>query len=299
MISRVGAALLAAAAGHPFARAQAPRTAAGWRGSVHGFVQVNYAARPDFAPSPDREGLGDDGFVLGEERLQLKLEARSGGGAWGLLAKPELFHDSADGHAGTNLREGYLDFAREAWDVRVGRQVITWGVGDLVFINDVFPKDYAAFFSGRPVEYLKRGVDALDASYQSETLSAELVVVPAGFFGPDNLPSRGRFFQFDPFPGLPRKTDEPTAQLDNVETALRLHGSVADTELALYAYRGFWRSGAFAPDQVAAPTRAIRFFPRLAVVGGSARRSGLGGVWSAEIGYYHSRDDPQSDNPAI
>jgi len=266
---------------------------------MHGFVQVNYAARPDFAPSPDRDGLGDDGFVLGEERLQLKLAARSAGGAWGLLAKPELFHDAVSEQAGTNLREGYLDLAHDAWDVRIGRQIITWGVGDLVFINDVFPKDYAAFFSGRPLEYLKRGVDALDANYQSETLSAELAIVPAGFFGSDNLPPRGRFFQFDPFPALPRATAEPAARFSNTEAALRLHGTMAGTELAVYAYRGFWRAGTFAPDDSAAPTRAIRFFPRLAVFGASARRSGLGGVWSAEIGYYDSRDDPRGDDPAV
>ncbi len=298
IVSGACAALLVAGVS-AFASGQAVRAAPGWSGSVHGFAQVNYAARPDFAASPDRGGLGDDGFVLGEERLQLKIEARSGDGAWDVLAKPEFFHDAVGEHVGTILREGYLDFARDAWDVRVGRQIITWGVGDLVFINDVFPKDYAAFFSGRPLEYLKRGVDALDVNYQSDSLSAELVVVPAGLFTPDNLPPRDRFFQFDPFPGLPRGTDEPAARPGNVEVALRLHRTVAGTELAAYAYRGFWRSGAFTPDNPAAPMRAIRFFPRLAVLGASARRSGLGGVWSAEIGYYHSRDDAHGDNPAI
>ena len=68
----------------------------GWRGSVHGFGQVNYSARPDGTASPDRDGLGGDGFLLGEERLQLKLEARSANGAWSLLAKPEFFHDAVD-----------------------------------------------------------------------------------------------------------------------------------------------------------------------------------------------------------
>lgn len=272
---------------------------AGWTGTVHGFVQLNYAARPDFAASPDRRGLGADGFVLGEERLQLKLEGRSPDGAWGGLAKPEFFHDAVAERGGAILREGYLDAAHGAWEVRVGRQIITWGVGDLVFINDVFPKDYAAFFSGRPLEYLKRGVDAVDVNFQSDTLSAELVAVPAGLFTPDNLPPRERFFQFNPFPTLPRETQEPTARFDRTETALRVYGTIAETELAVYAYRGFWRSGALRPDTAATPTRAIRFFPRVDIFGASARRSGLGGVLSAEVGYYDSRDDPRGDNPAI
>jgi hypothetical protein len=43
--------------------------------------------------------------------------------------------------------------------------IITWGVGDLLFINDVFPKDWESFFSGRPPEYLKLGVDGALVTY--------------------------------------------------------------------------------------------------------------------------------------
>lgn len=270
-----------------------------WRGSIHGFGLVNYSARPDFEASPGGDGLGEHGFLLADQRVQLKLEARSPKGAVSLLAKPEFFYDAVDEEFGADLREGYLDFSRKAWDVRVGRQILTWGVGDLVFINDVFPKDYAAFFSGRPLEYLKLGVDAVDVNFQSDALSAELVVIPAGLFTPDNLPPPSRFFQFDPFPTLPRETDEPAATVENVETALRLYRTVADTELSLYAYHGFWRSGAFKTDDPAAPTRVIRYFPKLAVFGASARRSGLGGVWGAEVGYYDSLDDRSGTNPTI
>lgn len=271
----------------------------GWCGSIHGFGQINYSARPGFEALPADDGLGKDGFLLGEERIQLKLEARSTNGRWSVLAKPEFFHDAVDEEFGADLREGYLDFTSKAWDVRVGRQILTWGVGDLIFINDVFPKDYAAFFSGRPLEYLKLGVDAVDVNFQSDALSAELTVIPAGLFAPDNLPPRSRFFQFDPFPTLPRETDEPATAVENVESALRLYRTVADTELSLYAYHGFWRSHALQPDDAAAPTRAIKFFPELAVFGASARRSGLGGVWGGEVGYYDSLDDHNGTNPSI
>ena len=270
-----------------------------WRGSIHGFGLVSYSARPDFEASPGGDGLGEHGFLLADHRVQLKLEAHSPKGAVSLLAKPEFLYDVVDEEFSANLREGYLDFSHKAWDVRVGRQILTWGVGDLGFFNDGFPKDYAAFFSGRPIEYLKLGVDAVDVNFQSDTLSAELVVIPAGLFTPDSLPSRSRFFQFDPFPTLPRETDKPAATVENVETALRLYRTVADTELSLYAYHGFWRSGAFKTDDPTAPTRAIKFFPDLAVFGASARRSGLGGVWGAEVGYYDSLGDRRGTDPTI
>ncbi len=270
-----------------------------WRGSIHGFGLVNYSARPDFEASPGGDGLGEHGFLLADQRVQLKLEAHSPKGAVSLLAKPEFFYDAVDEEFGADLREGYLDFSHKAWDARVGRQILTWGVGDLVFINDVFPKDYAAFFSGRPLEYLKLGADAVDVNFQSDALSAELVVIPAGLFTPDNLPPRSRFFEFDPFPTLPRETEEPAATVENVETALRLYRTVADTELSLYAYHGFWQSYALKSDDPVMPTRVIKFFPELAVFGASARRGGLGGVWGAEVGSYDSLDDGSGTDPAV
>ena len=39
-------------------------------------------------------------------------------------------------------------------DMKVGRQVLTWGTGDYLFLNDLFAKDWQSFFSGR-AEYLK------------------------------------------------------------------------------------------------------------------------------------------------
>ena len=36
-----------------------------------------------------------------------------------------------------------------AFDVKIGQQVLTWGTGDYVFLNDLFPKDYPSFFAGR------------------------------------------------------------------------------------------------------------------------------------------------------
>jgi len=282
-----------------YASAEDIQLPSGWRGNIHGFGLVNYSARPDGTASPKHDGLGEHGLLLSDQRVQLKLEARSPTGAVSLLAKPEFFYDAVDEMLGADLREGYFDFARGKWDLRLGRQIVTWGVGDLVFINDVFPKDYAAFFSGRPLEYLKLGVDAVDVNFQSDAISAEWVVIPPGLFTPDNLPPRSRFFQFDPFPTLPRETDEPSAEFENTETALRLYRTVAETELSVYTYHGFWRSYALQPDNPAVPTRAVESFPELAVFGASARRSGLGGVWGTEVGYYDSLDDRSGTNPAI
>jgi hypothetical protein len=260
--------------------------------SLHGFVQGNYAARITGEELPGPEG-GD--FLLGEERLQLKLAASAQGA--GLFVKTDFFRDAVAHVTDTDLREAYLDYGAGSFDFRVGRQIITWGVGDLLFINDIFPKDYVAFFSGRPLEYLKIGSDAVRLDFFTDLVSAELAVIP--FFQSDNLPSQDRFFLFDPFPGLPRTTEEPEAELDNTELALRLYRSLLGFDTAVYAYKGFFRTPGMRPDDPSSPTQVMLFFPRLAVYGVSSQGNAVGGVLSLEAGYYDSLDDPSGDDPAV
>ncbi len=182
--------------------------------SLHGFLQGNYSAAAA-AKNPD----GGD-FKLAEERLQLKLDAAED--PFHLFIKGDGWYDHIGQKWGSGLREGYLDYTADTWDARIGRQVITWGVGGLVFINDVFPKDYEAFFSGRPLEYLKKGVDGVKLGIYPGFASFEFVAIP--FFTPDQFPSSRRFWMFDPFPeggsGITdRHQEKPAASLDDTEIA--------------------------------------------------------------------------------
>ncbi|MBI2840173.1 MAG: hypothetical protein HYX75_17795 [Acidobacteria bacterium] len=52
------------------------------------------------------------------------------------------------------------------------------GVGDLLFINDVFPKDWVSFFAGRPMEYLKVGVDGVRLRYTGSHVNGEILALP-------------------------------------------------------------------------------------------------------------------------
>ena len=66
------------------------------------------------------------------------------------------------------LREGYISYYPSSfYEIKAGRQVLTWGTGDLIFINDRFPKDYESFYSGRDMEYLKVPSDAVKISFLS------------------------------------------------------------------------------------------------------------------------------------
>jgi len=258
--------------------------------SLHGFLQGNYSAN---TAASDPNG-GD--FKLGEERLQLKLDATKD--PFHIFIKADGWYDHIDQKWDSELREGYLDYTSGKWDTRIGRQVITWGVGDLLFINDVFPKDYAAFFSGRPLEYLKKGIDAAKVAVYPGFASFEIIATP--FFEENTFPDSARFHIFDPFTSITTRSEkEPAARFDNTEVAFRVYRDIAGFDVSLYAYRGFFRQPSMMPDNPAMPTRLTLFFPKLSVYGASAQGRALDGVLSLEAGYYDSREDRTGANPMI
>jgi len=87
--------------------------------SLGGFLQGNYTPRI----------VDGNDFILAEERFQLKLEASYYGVS--IFTKTDVFYDAVGNEVGFDIREAYLDYFSKLWDVRVGRQIITWGVGDL------------------------------------------------------------------------------------------------------------------------------------------------------------------------
>ena len=263
---------------------------------VHGFLQAATAPRlirPDACPRSQRLACQED-FVLGEARARLELAPR--GERWGFVAKGELIWDAVGGEVDGELREGYLDLTFPALDLRAGRQVITWGVGDLVFIADVFPKDWVAFISGLPLEYLKKGSDAVSATGHWAGTSLQVVLIPR--FEADTLPEAGGRLSFhDPMAAIERRrTDDPSPALDRMETGLRLFRNIGGWDASLYAYRGFFHSPAGEPE----PGPRLRlFFPPLHVFGASVQGAALGGVASVEAGYYDSRSDRSGRNAAV
>lgn len=272
---------------------------AAWQGALaqptlHGFVQANYAFRATGEECP--QGMACD-VIRAEERLQLKFEASSSDGRAGALARVDLFHDAIRNDASVDFREGYMDLATRRFSARIGRQVVTWGLGDLLFINDVFPKDWNAFLSGAPLEYLKLGSDALKLGVYPGSTGAEAVITPV--FTPDRTPIPDRLFFFDPMPSVvDRMTERPTVEFKDMQLAGRLYARLGRYEVAAYASRGFFGMPGARFEQ-SGPGRLVFFYPRLVTYGGSLQGPLGIGVFSVEGGYYDSRDDPSGTDPGV
>lgn len=227
-----------------------------------------------------------------EERAQLKLDASSG--AWHLLAKGDLAWDHLGRQDQSELRELYIDYTANQWDTRIGRQVVTWGHGDLIFVNDVWAKDHEALFSGRPLEYLKRGVDAVKLGAYPELANFELIVSPS--FRESRIPDARRFHLYDPMPAV---TTRGTTKPGQGDVGLRVYRDVGGWDSALYLYRGFQRTPSMRPDSMTAPTRITYFYPQLSVYGASASGRIGEGVFSLEAARYDSREDRAGSDFAI
>jgi len=266
---------------------------------VSGFFDVRAGLRTQDDPA-------QKDVSLAEARLQLQMEKTVNDLRLNLTG--DLLYDDVPedhnidlekGEGWLDLREASVLYRASTWgDFKLGRQILTWGTGDLIFINDLFPKDWNSFFIGRDEEYLKAPSDALKASFFMGRVNLDVVYTPR--FDGDRFIDGRRISYFNENEGrvagrdAPVRVEERDAWFKEDELALRLYASPGGIETALYGYRGYWKSPAgFSPG----PGRFT--YPALNVYGASARGNLGPGVANIEIGYYDSRDDSSGDNPLV
>lgn len=266
---------------------------------ANGFVDLRAGSRVKSDPNMPTA-------TLGETRLQLDLAGMPKWFSWQL--KTDFYYDwEAEDHSfdldtgrgPIDLRQAYVLFSPVSFmDVKLGRQTLTWGTGDLLFINDLFPKDWQSFFLGRDEEYLKAPSDAVFVSLFPGPVNIDIAYIP--LFDADRYVRGERLSYFSPMAGDVVglngvvEADTPDAWFRDHEVAARLSRNVKGFECAAYGYHGFWKSPAGFD-----PVQGVAIFPRLNVWGASLRGALGNGVANAEIGYYDSREDGDGDDPFI
>jgi len=241
---------------------------------------------------------------IGETRLQLEMQKIWEGFTFEVTT--DLYYDWVSENHSVDLErgEGFLDLRKASvayspfdfMDLKLGRQILTWGTGDLIFINDLFPKDWQAFFIGRDTEYLKAPSDALKASFFTNLANIDVVYTPR--FDSDRFITGDRISYWNGRQIVGTndivRTDKPDDWFGDDEWALRVSKNVGGCELAVYGYWGYWKSPA------GMDTSTFKYtFPELNVYGASARSQVGKGIGNIEIGYYDSRDDRTGDEPYI
>ena len=264
-----------------------------------GFWELRLGART-------QKDQNEKDLSIGETRLQLQLE-KSWKEITFHLANDFIYDPVLDRHKiNLNTGDGILDL-REAnlllrpadfMDLKAGRQILTWGTGDLIFINDLFPKDWNSFFIGRDSEYLKAPSDAVKVSFFSNLANLDIIYTPQ--FDSDRFIDGRRISFFNNVAG--RLTGRNAIAVVNKrnnwfsedEIAWRVYRNIGGYEPAFYGYLGFWKSPAGVD-----PSTGKATFPALTVYGASVRGAFAKGIANLELGYYNSEDDPVGNNPSI
>ena len=267
---------------------------------IHGFGEAAFGLKLG------HDQTTHDEFNMAEQRLQLKTKTFPEWTPWmadwgtAFEAKGDLLIDEYDSSADAELRALSLGVSPASWfDLKAGRQVFTWGTGDYLFVNDLFPKDYESFFIGRDDEYLKKPNDGAKMSVFHQAANLDVIIIPE--FEPSTVPDGERVSFYDSFQGgitgtaSDRTLVEPDQNLDNTQAALRLYRTLENYEVAGYFFRGNYSQ----PRGYLNEFNRELFYPRLDAYGTSARGPGFGGIVNAEGAYYHSRQDSNGDNRLI
>lgn len=257
---------------------------------IHGFLEgrAGYRLQND---------LYEKDMSIMESRYQFDLLSLPD---WGAIAvKGDVYGDGVTERGEFDLREANVAFTPlDVLDVKVGRQILTWGKGDLVFINDLFPKDWQSFFIGRDTEYLKAPSNAVKVGLYTDGVNWEVVYTPR--FDQDRLITGERLSYWNgPAQQIAGQNaivsmNRPRRWFQDEEIATRIYKQIHGYDLALYGYWGYWKSPA---GFNAAQT--IAQYPSLDVYGASAQGSLGRGIVSGEIGYYDSKDDKNGSNGLI
>jgi len=256
---------------------------------IHGFYEMRAGYRTQNDPH-------EKDISVMEARLQAELFIHS---EWAEFKyKGDVWGDMLTEQGEYDMREAWI-FLRPAdfLDIKIGRQILTWGTGELVFLNDLFPKDWQSFFIGRDSEYLKAPSDAVKCSFFTGLANLDVVYTPQ--FDPDRYVTGEYLSYWNALLGRLAGRDAIVAAKErdrwfqDDEVAVRMYKNINNYELALYGYRGFWKRPA---GQTASGTAT---FPELRVYGTSARGQVGAGIGNAELAYYQSVDDESGSNSLV
>jgi hypothetical protein len=237
--------------------------------NVSGFAEALYAGRTSHHDSCQGVVKACP-EVANEQRLRVLVEGRQESMAATLRA--DLWNDLALSKTRGEINEAYV----EAWtkantSLRVGRQVVTWGTGEYLYVNDMFPKNYDRFFRGHPFDALKDAVDGVKASWSAQPGDLEVVVSRPRA---DQMPDGHRYVGASAMP-----MDDLPQNRSGADVAARLSTRLSNFDVAGYAGHYRDRTQSVTPSS----TGMVREGAQVSHVGLSATGNLAAGVAWAEV----------------
>lgn len=247
---------------------------------VSGFVQMRQAQR---AKSLDVCTVEACSTMLQEALTELLIERRFGNQLSASL-RLEANYDNALSEGHGRVREGVVDWAPGAsLNLKLGRQILTWGVSDYLYVNDLFPKNYDSFFTGGGFDRMKEPVDGLRSAWHGGGLDVEAVVSRSKA---DRMPDPGRFTAT----AMSASAFKPDDVNDSADVAVKVATNVRRMDWAAYLASFRSRERVYRMDGVG--LREER--PRLQHLGVSGTGNCMGGLSWVEAALRHSDTTEQN-----
>ncbi|MGD9210122.1 MAG: hypothetical protein PVI90_05070, partial [Desulfobacteraceae bacterium] len=197
---------------------------------IHGFVDLRGGYRVEDDPY-------EEDAAMMEARFQAELYTYTD---WvEFKFKGDVWADGITEQGESDTREAWI-FLRplDFLDLKLGRQVLTWGTGDLVFLNDMFPKDWQSYFIGRDSQYLKAPSDAVKISFFNDVVNLDLVYTPQ--FDADRYIT-GEYISYWQTSAKRHMgqddiihAHQPDRWFKDDELAIRIYRNISNYELAFY-----------------------------------------------------------------
>jgi hypothetical protein len=131
------------------------------------------------------------------------------------------------------LHEAYLEYISDNWDLRFGKQIVTWGKADGLRITDqICPGDYSEFIT-QDFDDIRIPVDMLKFRYLPEFADFEFIWIPT--FEPSISPANDSPWNKNIFTG-PVDIEQPEKNLENSEIAGKASFYLSGFDIAFSAF---------------------------------------------------------------
>lgn len=199
------------------------------RVGVKGFIDTYHALRTE---SPND-------WMSSRSRIRGELTLKKGNA--GLFVSANAVYNSLlKEQSGFFLREAYLYYGKSGWDIRAGRQIVTWGVADAVRITDIVsPMDFTEFLA-QDYDDIRIPVNAVRVKYTNPQWNAEAIVIPVSAFYELPTDSKNPWAVNLPGIDIPYSIDTgitPKMQVKNMEYGGRIGAYFSGVDFSVSALR--------------------------------------------------------------
>ncbi len=191
-----------------------------------GFADTYHAVRSE---SPND-------IMSSRTRLRTELSATMGK-SYLFTSLNSVYNSIIEDQTKIELREAFFQYTTDNWDLKVGKQIVIWGVADGMRITDVIsPMDYSEFLA-RDYDDIRIPVNGFRLKYVKPSYNLDLIFVPISefFILPTDNKNPWSITNSFSMPSRLSTNNTPAKKLKNYEFGARLSFNLSGLDFSVSA----------------------------------------------------------------